>query len=520
MENLKYLTYARRSRDDKDSQILSLESQLDELHDYAQNNSLKVLRTFQESQSAHKLGRPIFDELMTEIEKGNANALLVWKFDRLSRCSTDTARILKAFDDGHLLEIKTPFESFKAGENILMLYLHFGLADQYSQQLSSNVKRGIRTKLKLGQYPSKAPLGYRNFNRNQIKNIEPDESASIIRQIFTWYGSGEYSFSQIKNKLNELKIRSKTGKKFGKSELQKIIRNKAYYGIIERNGEEFAGTFEPLISKDLFDKANQIMNSKSRPRPSKLFHAYRQIIRCKECDSMFTAETKHKYYPKTNRHAYYTYYSCIKKDGFCSQKPIKEQELERLIGEQLTGLEFDREEWKIALDLLKLDLDKTSLFEQNLAKDYADSIRKIESQLLVLIDLRTSKEITQEQHLLKKNQYTGELKEYQNKLKNLPNRFEEKFDLVENFAEVILQAQEILMGDDLERKRQLMLSISSNLFILDGKLEIEFKKPFSFYFKGLKLEKPTTLSGIEGSNLRPRGPKPRALPTELIPVVI
>jgi len=495
---LKYITYCRKSREDKDAQILSIQSQIEELSQCATNNNLQVVFTREESQSAAKEGRPVFNEVMNMIEAGSANALLVWKFDRISRNEDDSARVIKAFRNGTLEEIRTPFETFRKGDNVLLLYIYFGMADEFSRNLSSNVKRGIRTKLRLGQYPQKAPFGFRNYSRDNVKNIEPDEWADIVRQIFEWYASGEYSLGQIRKRLNvDLGIPSKRGKKFSKSELQKILKNKVYYGVIERGGELFTGSFEPIITKDLYDKVQAIRENKSRPRGKKdLQHAYKVLIRCDECDSVYTGYTKHKYYAKTNNHAYYTYYMCAKKHGACSQKQIKEDVLEAQIIEELNKVEFDKEEWDIAVDLFMLDMEKKRSFEYDLISRYQLQIAKINNNLDSLLELRTAREITADEYLTKKNEYVDSKKSYEGKIKEVTNHFDEKFERLENFAEVILQAQDILNGDDIVKKRQLVQSISLNLSISDGKLQISFKKPFSFYFKKQEVLKPSTMSGL------------------------
>lgn len=417
---LRYITYCRKSREDKDAQVLSIESQKTELSEFALNNNLKVVSIYDESHSAAKQGRSVFNEVLNLIEAGQANALLVWKFDRISRNEIDTARVIKAFRDGVLEEIKTPFETYRKGDNVLLLYIYFGMADEYSRQLSANVKRGNRTKLKLGQYPGKAPFGYRNYNRNNIKNIEPDDNAPIVNRIFTWYASGDYSLLRIKQQLNVvLKIPSKRGWRFSKSELQKILKNKIYYGVIERSGELFSGTFEPIITKDLYDKVQEVINKKSHPRGNKKAHTYKLLIRCGACDSVYTGETKHKYYPNTDRHAYYTYYSCAKKHGVCSQKPIKENEFEKLFLEGISHVEFDKTEWDIAVDLLLLDLDKNRSFQHNLIGKYRLEIAKIDTNLNSLLELRTAKEITAEEYLNKKNEYVNNQKEYEGKIKEV-----------------------------------------------------------------------------------------------------
>src|SRR5438477_11853274 len=96
-KNKQYLTYCRKSREDKDAQILSIQSQVEELSQYATNNDLPVVAIRDESHTAAKPGRPVFNEVMNMIEAGKANALLVWKFDRISRNEIDTARVIKAF---------------------------------------------------------------------------------------------------------------------------------------------------------------------------------------------------------------------------------------------------------------------------------------------------------------------------------------------------------------------------------------------------------------------------------------
>jgi site-specific DNA recombinase len=510
--NIKYIIYCRKSREDKDAQILSIQSQIEELEQYATTNSLQVATLYSESHSAAKQGRPVFNDVLNSIEVGQANALLVWKFDRLSRNESDTARIIKAFRDGILEEIRTPFETYRKGDNVLLLYIYFGMADEYSRQLSANVKRGNRTKLRLGQYPGCAPFGYRNYNRNNIKNIEPDENAPIIEKCFELYSTGEYPLALLRKNLNEKwVVKGKYGGKISKSVIQKMLRNPVYYGVISRNGELFDGAFEPIITKDLYDKVAAIIENKSHPRGEKVVNTYKRLLRCQECDSIYTGETRHKYYPNTDRHAIYHYYSCAKKKGICNQKPIKEKELEVQLIAKLTSVEFDKEEWDIARDLAILDLDKKRAFQHEVIGRYNKQIAQIDNMLSGLLELRSAKEITAEEYLAKKNEYINNKKSFEGKIKEVTKFADEKFGLVENFAEVIIQAQEILEGKDNEKKRNLLLSISSDVYIFEGKAKISFKKPFSFFFNREKDDKSFSMSGKEDLNLRPHGPKPRAL---------
>src|SRR5271156_1102810 len=94
MSMLKYFVYARKSTEDEDRQILSIEAQLSELNLIAIQNGLAIAETFTESRSAKEPGRTIFNDMLARIERGEANAILSWKLDRLARNFDDGGKII------------------------------------------------------------------------------------------------------------------------------------------------------------------------------------------------------------------------------------------------------------------------------------------------------------------------------------------------------------------------------------------------------------------------------------------
>ena len=75
---MKYFLYIRKSTDEDDRQILSLEAQEVELKEYALRERLEIVRTFRESQTAKAPGRPVYNDMMTRIERGEANGIMAW----------------------------------------------------------------------------------------------------------------------------------------------------------------------------------------------------------------------------------------------------------------------------------------------------------------------------------------------------------------------------------------------------------------------------------------------------------
>src|SRR3989344_7134810 len=95
-ENLKirYYEYIRKSSEDKSRQILSLESQEEELKKFSPNDPDSIVDTLKESRSAKKPGRPVFNQMMDNIAMGKAQGIKVWHPDRLSRNPIDAARLI------------------------------------------------------------------------------------------------------------------------------------------------------------------------------------------------------------------------------------------------------------------------------------------------------------------------------------------------------------------------------------------------------------------------------------------
>ena len=89
----KFFLYARKSTDVEDKQVLSIEAQIAELRAFAKQNNLNVINTFIEKQSAKIPGRPIFNDMLARMEKGEADGILAWHPDRLARNSVDGGKI-------------------------------------------------------------------------------------------------------------------------------------------------------------------------------------------------------------------------------------------------------------------------------------------------------------------------------------------------------------------------------------------------------------------------------------------
>ncbi|MFC1453394.1 recombinase family protein, partial [Verrucomicrobiota bacterium] len=332
---MKFFIYARKSTEDEARQVLSIQSQLDELRDFARKESLQVVREFTEAQTAKEPGRPVFNEMMEAVERGEASGLLSWHPDRLSRNSVDGGRLVYDLDTRKLQALKFPsfwFENTPQGKFVLSMAL--GIAKYYVDHLSETIRRGIRKKLRDGVYPNMPPPGY--VNDPKARTIVFDEErAPIIRRMFEAYATGDYSGADICRMAKEWGLVGVRGKPLSMSRVHAILANPFYVGIFRFNGEVYEGKHPALITREQFKRVQDMRERRGqRRRPKKQPFPLRGLIRCHECGCMVTAEKKKGH----------NYYHCGKRRGPCPTKTMREEALAELLRESIRRVSIP-DEW-------------------------------------------------------------------------------------------------------------------------------------------------------------------------------
>jgi DNA invertase Pin-like site-specific DNA recombinase len=206
----KYILYARKSTDVEDKQVLSIEAQLAELRTYAKNEGLQIIDELVEKKSAKTPGRPIFAQMLRRIEAGEASGIIAWHPDRLARNSIDGGQIVYLLDQTHLQSLKFPtfwFENTSQGK--FMLSIAFGQSKYYIDNLAENTKRGLRQKVRRGEFPGLAPIGYINDVRVHIIIVDK-RRAPLIGQAFELYAVGNKRLQDIADFLAGGKTMYKT----------------------------------------------------------------------------------------------------------------------------------------------------------------------------------------------------------------------------------------------------------------------------------------------------------------------
>jgi len=233
---MRYFIYCRKSTEAEDRQVASIESHLTTLKRmFGERPDVEIVRIFEEAYSAKAPGRPVFSEMVAEIEKGAAEGIVAWAPDRLARNSVDGGRIIYLLDTGVIKDLKFSTYTFENNsQGKFMLQIMFGQSKYYSDALSENVKRGNRTKLEKGWRPNHAPLGYHNdpLTRTIVKDTERFD---LIRRMFDEALAGT-PVSSIRTMANEeWNFRTPMRKRVGGKPITlgwvyKVLRNPFYAG--------------------------------------------------------------------------------------------------------------------------------------------------------------------------------------------------------------------------------------------------------------------------------------------------
>lgn len=465
--------YARKSTDTEDRQVLSLSAQRDEILKLAMQDGVTntQLKTFEESMSARKPGRPIFNKLIAELTKGKDHVLYCWKLNRLARNPMDGGNIIYLMDLGCISEIRTFGKTyFNTPTDKFMMAIDLGTSKMMVDELSIDVTRGLEKKLRTGGWTSKAPFGY--LNKVETKSIVVDPlRAPYVQQIFQLFSTGGYSLKETAEKFYEQGLRTRSGKKIHASLLYRMMTNPFYTGVMLRGGKHYQGNHEALISKDLFDTCQNILNG-NRGRKQKHLFPFRGYMSCPTCGCSITATLArgHQYYHCTNgKHMH---------EG--SIEHNRAESLNEQFAARLQEIQFDEEMIEI--------MHQAAIEESKNNNSFIETAREnILTEQKTLLDKRKRVEDAFFDGSLPGERYKARILEIDNldtDFKNQLTQLEKKMtlegkDTIEQTKKAFLTAlyaeKDFLWGNDL-KKRELIEILLSNMTVKEQKIQsIQYK---------------------------------------------
>ncbi|OGZ32455.1 MAG: hypothetical protein A2V69_02445 [Candidatus Portnoybacteria bacterium RBG_13_40_8] len=517
-QKIKYFLYARKSSESEDRQIQSIDDQVDRLKKLAADLNLSIKKIYTEAKSAKKPNnRSIFDEMIQQIESGEADGILCWHLNRLTRNPIDSGKLGWLLQQGIIKSIQTIERQYLPDDNVLLFSVETGQANQYILDLSRDTKRGLLKKLNAGWQNGIARLGYINDKENKIIIKDP-ERFNLVRKMWDLMLTGNYTPPKILDIANRewgfktRKFKRMGGNPLSRSGIYNIFTSLFYAGVIESKGVQYDGKHERMITLEEYDRVQMLLGRKGKPRPKSRIFAFTGLMRCGECGCLITAEAKNQiicsecklkfsYENKTKcpkcgtliekmknpTILNYIYYHCTKKrNKNCTQGGVEVKELEKQIDEYLASIQINQKYLDWAINHLRRTHKLEVVTRDEIIKSQQGTYNDMVNKLDKLLELRLKEEITEEEFKEKKTSLIKEKERIQELLKDSDHRQNQWLELSEKTFNFARYARFWFAEGDLQRKRDILSTLGQNL-ILDGKkLRIQLQEPFSIIQKGLQ----------------------------------
>lgn len=485
----RYFLYARKSTESEDRQVASVPAQFRVMQDVANELGLTVVDKFHESSSGFYVGRKVFNEMLERINQGEADGIIVWKLSRLSRNPDDAGRIMGMLQRGEIKHIRTVNRNWLPDDNVMMMYVEFGVTNQFSRDLSDDTQRGLNEKIERGWCPKAIlPLGYMHSPLKKMgdEEILPDpDRFDIIQKTLKKIAYGDLTPIQAREYANDLGLRTRATKRFPTSKpvststFYRMISDPFYYGLYEfpkGSGSWHNGKHKKAITEEEFEMIQKYRGRKNAPRPQKHLFPYTGMMKCGECGCSIIVDPKVKVTKSGKRHEY-LYYRCTKSKGNCSQRYLESKELEKQLKKIIESVRIPESFHEWALDELQKDLDRDTADREELGqiaqKGYDEAVKQITDLVKGYVAKRIPEDaydVTLHDLEKQKKKYKKLLDATDESIKDWTNKAEDAF----NFA---LTAKKRFEKGELDTKNEILRNLGTNIVIEDLKVSIQVDAP-------------------------------------------
>jgi site-specific DNA recombinase len=474
----------------------SIDAQLRANRDRAEANDWQIVREFVVAESAKRgAERKVFNEMLAwvraNVKRERINAILSHKLDRVCRNMRDAVRLQELEDQFGVKSFFVDNHFGPGAAGALSFNVMAAVAQYYSDNLRSEVLKGMDEKVRQGWPTGLAPFGYRNTD-DRDEPIKPHlDRASTLVRLFTLYAAGGYTFESLADQLErEGHIFRRSQPRFGRPALSHILRNRFYIGELLRNGQVFEGRYQRLIDRPVFDACQNILNGRNRRTGTPEHPFAGGLFRCAYCGQSITGERIRR---KLSRGGVreHLYYRCANNRPGPDHPTVRwtSEELEQAIVEDLARMRMPSPEiaawFRTALSAA---LDDLTAYQRRQRATLAKRKSELAATQGRLLDAFLSGTIEEAVYKDKSNQFKSEAVRVDESISQMgeadPGRGESALALFE-WAQ---RADDVWRRSNNAARRQILDAVCLNRSLSDVNLVTIKRKPFDVLAKGLDLK--------------------------------
>ena len=303
----------RESRDDREENYETIETQRDLLIEYVKTNNLGDIKRIYIDDNVSGAGfeRDGIEALKEDVLNKSINLLVIKDLSRLGRNNAKTLLFLDFLEENGV-RVKTfdgRYDSLKDNETV---GIETWYNERYIQDISRKIRASLRFKIEKGEYIGKAPYGYEKSPSHKNKLIIKRDEAVVVKKIYSLYGEG-YGYSYIANFLNKEGCPSPGGGAWNATTIRRIICSRVYAGdTVQGVSEKISfkskkirrlpedkwiitkNTHEPIIKRQEYEKIQEIRKRRNKilsPHKGEL-HTFKGLLYCGGCGSLMYARKR------------------------------------------------------------------------------------------------------------------------------------------------------------------------------------------------------------------------------------
>ncbi len=490
----KAVLYVRVSSEEQETNT-SLDSQEKTGRQYAEMNGLDVVKLWRGPESAWRNDtkddgdriRKNFNDMLDYVAENKIKHLIFDVPDRMTRNEDDKIRIRKLIKhDGitvHFARTNKKLHKHSDSDEFFMFGIEVLMAEKYSADLSKRIRKGMDATVEKGMFPAIAPLGYLNNPITKILDVDPVR-APLVMLAFELKAKSK-TVDEIVEILYQKGLRSrKLGTKFPgnmkvvSSRMHKLLRDPFYYGEFHWNGGFYKGAHKPLVTKELWQKAQDAFNYRTQT-PKTANFPYNGLVRCGICGCAIIGGA----YKKKR----YQYYRCSFGRGrHENAQYLKPETLSGLFEKHLSDLYLPDEAFAVIKKHLEKDTDTSLQSKTEMLLRLEADKKKLSDRVSKLYDDKLDGSISEGFWRQKNAEYQLLIGDIEKQIEGFqPSK---PFHLAEGLfiIELVKDIVSIYLSLSEEKKGGFLRFLSLNSLLHAETLEIKLKNPFNIFINSKK----------------------------------
>ena len=369
---------------------------------------LAIRPYIERAESARSDNRPVLQKMLTELPALGVKYVIVHKVDRLARNRLDDAQLYERLVGMGITLVSATENIDETPAGRLMHGMLATFAEYYSNNLATEIKKGLHQKHLNGGTPFKPPIGYlpkrRLIGNPDIRTVILDEErASFIQEAFDLYATGNWTTRTLAKHLESRGLQSRETPKQGSRPLkanaiQEMLRNPYYMGVVVYRGVRVPNGRHPrLVDPDTFDQVQALLAARSvaGDRPHKHQHYLRGTLNCAKCGGRLLY-SRHR-----GNGGMYEYFCCIKRlsrkqGGRCDSRHYSVPQIEQEIAEYYRSINLTERVREAIWADVRRDADERTVIVQKDIERHQRKIKKLTDNQARLVQLSYQGLVTDE----------------------------------------------------------------------------------------------------------------------------